>query len=628
MQGRSSCEWCPAGHECEATGLTAPAPCAQGHYCEDQTDMGATPTAEWLAANAGPPEDVETNKLPCPAGYYGPSEGRSREDECMTCPGGYYCLGPVNGGLGRAEVDGPCEAGYLCAGAAAASAPERADGANAATTSGPCPAGHYCPAATAYPVPCPPGTWQPETGQSECDPCPLGKYCHIPGLHGEIEDLPKCEKGYHCILGANSSMPTDGLTGRPCREKYFCLYGVEAECPEGYYNNRPGRERCDPCPAGYYCPTATETPIPCGDGRYCPERSGAGLPCAAGTYTDTSVYGLETAEQCSPCARGSYCLGGGGDAVGLCQAGSFCISGATASSAAEAGWDESSADSWDEVANGIVPCPAGFYCEAGAVIPSPCPDGTYSTLGSGSEASCSSCDAGHYCLNGTRQELTCPAGHYCRPGADEPTPCPRGTHRLTAGAEDLEQCRTCPAGALCDDTGIADPENYPCPPGYYCPEPETFDPATAGSDDSTAAGAEDSAFDQAADSADYDEVYQALNEDVASAGSFTKAQQKIQCPTGTYRAEPGAGAEEDCAPCPPGSYCPEPATVTPHLCPNGTYCAPVNDTLGASAPIDCPAGSYCPAGATEAYLCPAGFYCEGASEYYHKCPNGTYCPPG
>jgi len=44
-----------------------------------------------------------------------------------------------------------------------------------------------------------------------------------------------CDAGYYCSSGANTSTPTDSVTG-------------------------------DICPAGFYCPSGSNAPIPCPDG--------------------------------------------------------------------------------------------------------------------------------------------------------------------------------------------------------------------------------------------------------------------------------------------------------------------------------------------------------------------------
>ena len=48
-----------------------------------------------------------------------------------------------------------------------------------------CTAGHYCPTGTGDPVPCPRGTFLPDTGRSaelDCIDCSPGKYCETEGL--------------------------------------------------------------------------------------------------------------------------------------------------------------------------------------------------------------------------------------------------------------------------------------------------------------------------------------------------------------------------------------------------------------------------------------------------------------
>ena len=44
-----------------------------------------------------------------------------------------------------------------------------------------------------------------------------------------------------------------------------------------------GKERCDPCPAGRYCPAVTESVL-CPAGSYCPLGSSAPAECAAGEF--------------------------------------------------------------------------------------------------------------------------------------------------------------------------------------------------------------------------------------------------------------------------------------------------------------------------------------------------------
>lgn len=48
------------------------------------------------------------------------------------------------------------------------------------------------------------------------------------------------------------------------------------------------------------------------------------------------------------------------------------------------------------------PCPAGYYCEEGTLIPTPCPEATFrNTTGGQQVADCDPCPEGFMCNNGT-----------------------------------------------------------------------------------------------------------------------------------------------------------------------------------------------------------------------------------
>ena len=58
-------------------------------------------------------------------------------------------------------------------------------------------------------------------------------------------------------------------------------------CPEGTYTNvteTPDLDSCIECPAGYYCPVATNQPIDCSRGSYCVAGVEVPTPCPIGTY--------------------------------------------------------------------------------------------------------------------------------------------------------------------------------------------------------------------------------------------------------------------------------------------------------------------------------------------------------
>jgi len=82
--------------------------------------------------------------------------------------------------------------------------------------------------------------------------CVAGFYCGSAGLTYPTGD---CDAGFYCTLSANTSTPTDGVTGDICPAGFYCEIGsgVPIACPNGTYMNTTGASACITCPAGYYC---------------------------------------------------------------------------------------------------------------------------------------------------------------------------------------------------------------------------------------------------------------------------------------------------------------------------------------------------------------------------------------
>ncbi|KAI1230780.1 hypothetical protein IHE44_0008661 [Lamprotornis superbus] len=98
------------------------------------------------------------------------------------------------------------------------------------------------------------------------------------------------------------------------------------------------------------------------------------------------------------------------------------------------------------------------------------------------------------------------------------------------------------------------------------------------------------------------------------------------------RIQPGAKSLQECDPCSPGYYCPDPVqTGLPNI--QGIPCKPGYECpAGSVNPKPCRPGSYCGAVTGEPPLCPAGYHCPEGSWTYTSpeqlCVFPYYCPPG
>lgn len=129
---------------------------------------------------------------------------------------GFYC-----GSTGLTEVSAPCEPGFYCPGGQASSYEYN------------CTLGAYCPEGMAQPIMCERGTFQDQTGQSECTNCTGRFYCDpfefAVGSNDTGIIIPlSCPQGYYCPegTGAKNSFPclpgtygggTELIDARKCR---------------------------------------------------------------------------------------------------------------------------------------------------------------------------------------------------------------------------------------------------------------------------------------------------------------------------------------------------------------------------------------------------------------------------
>ena len=140
---------------------------------------------------------------------------------------------------------------------------------------------------------------------------------------------------------------------------------------------------------------------------------------------------------------------------------------------------------------------SGWYCPLGTGHDwQPCPRGTYSPVEFlsreeqckpcepgqfcaflNSTSTTGECDAGFFCLNGSDQQQPsggnrgdagiCPSGRYCPKGDPlAPILCPAGHYNNRTHATSFADCKKCPGGQYCEESGLSWPSG-PCDAGYY-----------------------------------------------------------------------------------------------------------------------------------------------------------------
>ncbi|KAG9482440.1 hypothetical protein GDO78_011238 [Eleutherodactylus coqui] len=604
LTSAEECSPCPGGWFC-----ARPEKCLPGYYCTlnaqlpnpaDGSSGGLCPAGYYCPLGSRAP-------LPCPPGAFQPYLGMSSLDSCLPCPAGKFCRGEalshISGFFQDLEKESSCK---ICPPRFYCDTSELGGVVNPQ----PCPAAgelHIQPAQSSHT--CRSVLLETHRSTAECRSCPSGFYCADEGL---TEPSGRCLLGYWCIGRAETSNPTDGVTGNVCPAGKFCENGdISGDCQAGYFCDvQSFRSDQTLCPPGCYCPEGTSSPVPCDTGTYAP------------------LSGNKAPDDCRPCPSGHFCNGKLLYRILL---------------------GESTGISMPSL------CPSGHYCPQGAsfITVYPCPSGTYGPkTGASSISDCESCPAGMYCsseglskptgycyagyycsqgaINPTpitpRNDI-CPVGHFCPNGTRSPVPCPPGSFSMAAGLSTLEECQPCPAGHYCPQAGLSDPSlALPCSPGYVCREGSSV---PCPSDD--------------------------LHGYRCPAGFYCPSGASIEIPCDPVTFSPMSGSSM-CLPCPAGSSCMHVSTVEPLSCPRGHYCpamtaVPIPCPAGTFNPIEgvltlascrrCPAGRYCrgEANSEPDGLCSAGFYCEGeaADKIPQKttrfplngpCPAGHYCPEG
>ncbi|XP_047248689.1 multiple epidermal growth factor-like domains protein 6 [Girardinichthys multiradiatus] len=348
---------------------------------------------------------------------------------------------------------------------------------------------------------------------------------------------------------------------------------------------------------GYFCPRGTKFPQQ--------------HPCPVGTWS--SSVGGQNLSSCWACAPRFYC-----NSTGLRQPSGICDTGAEVC-------DECPPGTYCLSGEAVQPCPAGHYCLGGGVEGIlPCPPGTYSPrLGLRQVEQCLICPAGFYCDDWGLFEPTgfCHSGYYCIAGTKHATqfPCPRGYYNPEPMTQSLDSCLPCPPGHYCEKERLTKVSGK-CKAGWFC----------------VSAAWNSQPFDL--------DNYTNANCLCPATSTGGRCQVGFYCPLGSSEplpCPPGtfcnkSGLALPVGPCSPGYYCVGGATEarptdvgTGNICPPGTYCVE-----GSGEPEMCPPGSFSSlSGLTNeasCQPCTAGFYCgeEGLRAPTGPCSQGYWCPPG
>nr|XP_047130962.1 uncharacterized protein LOC100202447 isoform X1 [Hydra vulgaris] len=609
---------CPAGYFCPI-GTSIPIICTRGMYCE--SEGLAYPTNNCSAGFYCIEGSVSSHQFECPVGHYCetgtkwpiPCEAGSysnntqnkKSSDCQRCTPGFYCDNSRHD-----KPAGQCAPRYYCPGGQSSPTPVGYE----------CLAGHYCPQGSESPVPCLNGTYQNQSAQDSCLPCPEGFYCNhednaaaspmlCPAGHfcprntKYKYDFP-CPKGTFssnkgnarieqclaCIGGNYCAFPGISTPTGQCKEGFYCYTGSQEAQPINhilatdwnfnFYN--------DICPKGYFCPNGTSTPTPCPRGYF------------------SGDVGLKKLDECQPCPAGKYCNGTGIEALinpPNCSVGFVCVQGS-----------DSPTPTGSDNLRGY-PCRPGFYCPEGTYKELSCPPGTFQPLPQ--QGSCLACIAGSMCLDyNMTKPISCQPGYYC-PGG-KPLICPAGTYSGKLGLLSVDDCTDCPAGEYCLG-GQSKPDGK-CSAGFIC----------GGGSDSSVPDASNSKFPK---------------NGPCPIGKFCKAGTHFSedCPAGYFRNTTGGTDVNDCFSCTPGWYCEKSGLGEPTgKCDAGWYC-PEGQQKAQPSGNECKSGYYCPKGSAApldcetgtyqleskksvCHVCPPGYYCVNATSKLQKCDAHYYCP--
>jgi len=448
-----------------------------------------------------------------------------------------------------------------------------------------CPAGKYMSEAvttkTACSI-CAVGTIAPELGQSECDPCPPGKFANTDS------NMTMCSE---CKAGTYTDSFRQGQC-KQCQPGSFNTGTAQTSCnpcQQGTFSGSPGLTACTNCTVGKYADTNQKSACAvCEPGKY---ASSEGLDlcvsCKPGKFGSPNV---QNPSSCKSCAVGKFTSQVAQTACRSCEQGHFanetgtfqctpCSPGKAQTQAGQISCDPCDAGRFQNE-NGkaeCIDCPSGSAVNlTGQVSCKACSRGKYSintqecakcSIGKFNNrigADCLWCPPGFFTASEGQEECSrCPGGTYSSgQGASECTPCPNGTYSILAAV----QCTPCERGSF--STGNVTACSL-CDTGTYQSRQEQSecDPCPVGTFADTKGNS------------------QCPNCPAGKFGNASGAVACIDCPVGKSKGSPN---EAQCSDCIPGRFADKPGTVVCDECAPGTF----GSDIGSATCSPCPSGSF------------------------------------
>lgn len=499
--------------------------------------------------------------------------------------------------------------------------------------------GYYSDADMSYQIPCPIGTFQPNSAQASClevepghyvevnisaifqIPCPAGTYNPDSGSVGY--SCTPVEPGNYTSAGSPQPMPCQSGTFQPMAGQGNCL-----DADPGHFVQLSMQTQQEACPPGTYQPISGQTTcFSTTQGFY---AAGTGsteqTQCSPGTYSASSG-----SASCTDADQGHYVASAGAVNQIACEPGFY------------------------QDMMGMTSCHStnpGFYTDQpGSINEHECPEGTYQP---DTEATgCIDADTGNYATGpASTSQTPCAVGTFattsgmaqCAPaepgyfvsqsGASAQEACPAGTHQPTSGQS---SCVDNEPGYYTTEEGT--PSQMACPLGTYqdatmatsCIEAESgYHVPTTGSSEQAVcmAGSYQPSTGQS----------ECIPSEAGHYVSNDAATFSTPCEAGTFQPEQG---QSGCIDAQPGNIAPETGMAAQVPCERGTYqslsaqtqCDTANPghytpSKASTSQIECKPGTYQPlSGMMSCNLAdPDHFVSESAATSQTECPDGQSQP--